>query len=164
MLSRKLTLSRKSTRFLAAGIATIVIGAGTFGIVSAASSGGSSAAATVPATTAGAGAHPGGFSGRFRIRRRRIERPIRARRRRINRQGQQRVHVRLHAVDPDRSEGDRQGDIVHHLRERHDPRLEERCHQRQDRPRAGNGRQHHDHGHEGHRGTAERPTPRPRPR
>jgi hypothetical protein len=54
---------RKSTRFLAAGIATIVIGAGTFGIVSAASSGGSSAAATVAATTAGAGAHPGGFSG-----------------------------------------------------------------------------------------------------
>jgi hypothetical protein len=56
-------LKRKSTRFLAAGIATIVIGAGTFGIVSAASSGGSSAAATVPATTAGGGAHPGGFSG-----------------------------------------------------------------------------------------------------
>jgi hypothetical protein len=63
MLSRKLTLSRKSTRFLAAGIATVVIGAGTFGIVSAASSGGSSAAATVPAITAAAGAHSGGFSG-----------------------------------------------------------------------------------------------------
>lgn len=63
MLSRKLTFSRKSTRFLAAGIATVVIGAGTFGIVSAASSGGSSAAATVPATTAGAGAHSGGVSG-----------------------------------------------------------------------------------------------------
>jgi membrane-bound inhibitor of C-type lysozyme len=56
-------LKRKSTRFLAAGIATVVIGGGTFGIVSAASSGGSSAAATVPATTAGGGAHPGGFSG-----------------------------------------------------------------------------------------------------
>ena len=91
MLSRKLTFSRKSTRFLAAGIATIVIGAGTFGIVSAASSGGSSAAATVPATTAAAGAHAGGVSSAVRIRRRRIERSIRARRRRINRQGQQRV-------------------------------------------------------------------------
>jgi hypothetical protein len=55
-------LKRKSTRFLAGGIAAVVIGAATFGIVSAASSGGSSAAATVPATTAGAGAHPGGFS------------------------------------------------------------------------------------------------------
>jgi membrane-bound inhibitor of C-type lysozyme len=59
MLSRK----RKSTRFLAAGIATIVIAGGTLGIVSAASSGGSSAAATVATTTAGVGAHPGGFSG-----------------------------------------------------------------------------------------------------
>jgi Domain of unknown function (DUF5666) len=55
--------TRKSTRFLAVGIATIVTGAGTFGIVSAASSGGSSAAATVPTTTARGGAHPGGFSG-----------------------------------------------------------------------------------------------------
>ena len=63
MLSRKLTFSRKSTRFLAAGIATVVLGAGTFGIVSAASSSGSSAAATVPATTAGAGANSGGVSG-----------------------------------------------------------------------------------------------------
>jgi hypothetical protein len=54
---------RKSSRFLAGGIATIVIGAGTFGIVSATSGGGSSAAATVPATTAASGAHPGGFSG-----------------------------------------------------------------------------------------------------
>ena len=58
-----LSLKRRSTRFLAAGIATVVIGAGTFGIVSAASSGGSSAAATAPATTAAAGAHSGGFSG-----------------------------------------------------------------------------------------------------
>jgi Domain of unknown function (DUF5666) len=57
------SLKRKSTRFLAAGIATLVIGAGTFGIVSAASSGGSSAAATAPATTAAAGAHSGGFFG-----------------------------------------------------------------------------------------------------
>jgi hypothetical protein len=57
-----LSLKRKSTRFLAAGIATIALGAGTFGIVSAASSSGSSAAATVPATTARAGAHPGGVS------------------------------------------------------------------------------------------------------
>ena len=57
------SLNRKSTRFLAAGIATIVLGAGTFAIVSAASSSGSSAAATVPATTAAAGAHPGGVSG-----------------------------------------------------------------------------------------------------
>jgi hypothetical protein len=63
MLSRKLILSYKSTRFLAAGIATIVIGAGTFGIVTGASSSGSSAAATAPATTAPAGAHSGGVSG-----------------------------------------------------------------------------------------------------
>jgi Domain of unknown function (DUF5666) len=56
------SLKRKSTRFLAAGIATVVIGTGTFGIVSAASSSGSSAAATAPATPAGAGAHAGGFS------------------------------------------------------------------------------------------------------
>ena len=59
MLSRK----RKSSRFLAAGIAAIVIGGGTFGIVSAASSDGSSAGATVAASAAGGGAHPGGFSG-----------------------------------------------------------------------------------------------------
>jgi hypothetical protein len=63
MLSRKLTFSRKPTRFLAAGIATIVIGAGTFGIVSAASSSGSTAAATVPAATAGGGGRPADFPG-----------------------------------------------------------------------------------------------------
>jgi hypothetical protein len=63
MLSRKLTFSGKSSRFLAAGIAAIVIGAGTFGIVSAASSSGSSAAAAVPASTTAGGPHPGGFPG-----------------------------------------------------------------------------------------------------
>ena len=63
MLRRKLNFSRTSTRFLAAGIATVVIGAGTFGIISAASSSGSSAAATAPATTARAGAHSGGYPG-----------------------------------------------------------------------------------------------------
>jgi hypothetical protein len=57
------SLKRKSSRFLAGGIATIVIGGATFGIVSAASSSGSSAAATVPATTAAAGTHSGGFPG-----------------------------------------------------------------------------------------------------
>jgi hypothetical protein len=62
MLSRKLNFARKSTRFLAAGIATIVIGAGTFGIVTAASSGGSTAAASVPAATAGGGTRPADFS------------------------------------------------------------------------------------------------------
>jgi hypothetical protein len=62
MLSRKLTFSRKSTRFLAAGIATIVIAGCTFGIISAASGGGSSAAATAATTTAGGGAHPSGIS------------------------------------------------------------------------------------------------------
>jgi Domain of unknown function (DUF5666) len=60
------SLKRKSTRFLAAGIATVVIGAGTFGIVSAGSGSGSSAAATAPATTAAAGAHSGGFAGASR--------------------------------------------------------------------------------------------------
>jgi hypothetical protein len=63
MLSRKLTFSRKSTRFLAAGIAAIVIGAGTFGVVSAASGGGSTAAASVPVATAGGGGPPANFSG-----------------------------------------------------------------------------------------------------
>jgi hypothetical protein len=63
MLSRKLTSARKSTRFLAAGIATIVIGAGIFGIVSAASSGGATAAASVPAATAAGSPRPAGFSG-----------------------------------------------------------------------------------------------------
>jgi hypothetical protein len=57
------SLKRRSTRFLASSIATVVIGAGIFGIVSAASNSGSSAAATAPATTAGIGAHSGGFSG-----------------------------------------------------------------------------------------------------
>ena len=60
MSSHNLSFSRRSTRFLAAGIAAIVIGGGAFGIVSAASSGGSSAAATVPATTAAASGHPPG--------------------------------------------------------------------------------------------------------
>jgi hypothetical protein len=63
MLSRKLTSSRNSSRFLAAGIAIIVIGAGTFGIVSAASSGGATAAASVPAATAAGGTRPAGFPG-----------------------------------------------------------------------------------------------------
>jgi hypothetical protein len=45
------SFKRKSTRFLAGGIAAIVIGAATFGIVSATSGSGSSAAATVPVTT-----------------------------------------------------------------------------------------------------------------
>jgi Domain of unknown function (DUF5666) len=57
------SLKRRSTQFLAAGTAAIVIGAGTFGIVSAASSGGSASAASVPAATAGGGARPAGFSG-----------------------------------------------------------------------------------------------------
>ena len=61
MLSRKFTSARKSTRLLAAGIATVVIGAGTFGIV-AASSGGSTAA-SVPAATAAGGTRPADFSG-----------------------------------------------------------------------------------------------------
>ncbi len=63
MLSRKLTSPRRSTRFLAASIAAIVIGAGTFGILSAASSGRSTPAASVPAATAAGGARPADFSG-----------------------------------------------------------------------------------------------------
>jgi hypothetical protein len=55
MFSHTLTFSRKSTRFLAAGIAAILIGGGTFGIVTAVSGGGSSAA-TLPATGAPGGA------------------------------------------------------------------------------------------------------------
>ena len=155
MLSRKLTFSRKSTRFLAAGIATIVIGAGTVRDRQRCLQRRLGAAATVPAATAGGGTRTGRLLRGVRIRRRRIERSIRPRRRRINRQGQQHVHVRLHPVDPNRWEGDHQGDIVHQIREGHDRRVEERCHQRQDRPRARNGRQHHDHRHEGHRGTAQ---------
>jgi hypothetical protein len=64
MLLRKLKLSRKPTRFLAAGIAAIVIAGGTFGIASAASDGGSSPAATIPAATAGGHTLPAGFPGR----------------------------------------------------------------------------------------------------
>ena len=63
MVSRTLDLSRKSTRFLAAGLAAILIGGGTFGIASAASGGGSGVPARATATTAGGGAQPGGFSG-----------------------------------------------------------------------------------------------------
>jgi len=55
MLSPKFILSRQSTRFLAAGVVTIVIGAGTFGIVSAASSSGSTAAATARSGPAAGG-------------------------------------------------------------------------------------------------------------
>jgi hypothetical protein len=62
VLSPKLNFSRKSTGFLAAGIAAILIGGGTLGIVSAASSAGSSAAATAAATTAGGVGHPPGSS------------------------------------------------------------------------------------------------------
>jgi hypothetical protein len=64
MLLRKLNLSRKPTRLLAAGIAAIVIAGSTFGIASAASNGGSSPAATIPAATAGGHALPAGFPGR----------------------------------------------------------------------------------------------------
>lgn len=64
MLLRKLNLSRKPTRFLAAGIATVVIAGGTFGIASAASGGGTSPATTIPAAASGGHALPVGFPGR----------------------------------------------------------------------------------------------------
>jgi uncharacterized protein YaaQ len=64
MFVRKLNLTRKPTRFVAAGIAAIVIAGGTFGIASAASNGGSSPAATIPAAAAGGHALPAGFPGR----------------------------------------------------------------------------------------------------
>ena len=63
MVSRTLNFSRKSTRFLAAGLAAILIGGGTFGIATAASGGGSGVPATAAAATAGGGAQPGGFFG-----------------------------------------------------------------------------------------------------
>jgi hypothetical protein len=63
MFSRKLNFSLKSKRFLAAGIAVVLIGAGTFGVLGAASSGGSGSAVTVTATAEGAGARPAGFGG-----------------------------------------------------------------------------------------------------
>jgi Domain of unknown function (DUF5666) len=53
MFSHKLNFSRPSTRALAVGLAALMIGGGTFGIVSAVSGGGSSAAATIPAAAAG---------------------------------------------------------------------------------------------------------------
>jgi hypothetical protein len=55
MPSRTLNFSRKPIRFLAAGLAAVLIGGGTFGIVSAVTGGGSSAAATAAATTTHAG-------------------------------------------------------------------------------------------------------------
>ncbi len=66
MLSHKLSSYRRSTRFLAAGIAAVVIAGGTFGIVSAASGGTPSAAATLPGATAHSGAPHGGFLGSSR--------------------------------------------------------------------------------------------------
>ncbi len=63
MLSRKLKSARRSTRFLAAGVAALVIGASSFAIVSATSGGSSTAAASVPATLAGGGPHPAGSAG-----------------------------------------------------------------------------------------------------
>jgi hypothetical protein len=64
MFRRKLNFSSRCTRLLAAGIAAVVIAAGTFGIASAASSGGgSSPATTIPATAAGGHARPVGFPG-----------------------------------------------------------------------------------------------------
>jgi hypothetical protein len=61
MFSHTLTFSRRSTRFLAAGIAAILIGGGAFGIVTAVSGGGSSAGATLPATAGPGGAPAHGF-------------------------------------------------------------------------------------------------------
>jgi len=62
MLSHiKVTLSRKSRRFLAVGLAVVLVVGGTVGIVSAASSGGSSSAATAPATAGEGGASPRRF-------------------------------------------------------------------------------------------------------
>ncbi len=57
----KVNLSRKSRRFLAGGLAIVLVVVGTFGIVSAASSGGASSAVVTPATTGEGGANVSRF-------------------------------------------------------------------------------------------------------
>jgi membrane-bound inhibitor of C-type lysozyme len=61
MFTRKFSISRKATRFLAAGIAAVVIGGGAVGIVNATSSGGSGNAVAATSPSATLGPHvPGG--------------------------------------------------------------------------------------------------------
>ena len=79
MFTRRLSFSRYAARFLAAGIAAVVIGGGAVGIVSATSSSGSGTAAAATSPSATTGQHVPGGAG--------IQRSVWTRRRRIIRHG-----------------------------------------------------------------------------
>ena len=100
--------SRKLTRSIVAGAAAIAVAGGTYGIVSATSSSSPAAASSGPAAASS------GFSWQSRIR---IQRPVRTGRRGSSRHGQQRVHVGIHAVDINGSEGDRRRGVLHDVPE-----------------------------------------------
>jgi len=138
--------SRKLTRSIIVGAAAIAVAGGSYGIVSATSSSSPAAASTSTSTAGGS-----------RIRRRRIQRPVRAGRRGIIRHGQQPVHVGLHADDISGPEGDRQGGVLHDLREGDEPGLGECHHHRRKRPGPGDDQQHEHHRHPGHRRTGRQP-------
>jgi len=77
-----------------------------------------------------------------------------ARRRRISRQGHERVQVRvLGCLTSGRSEGNREGDVVDDLREGHAGGVASRGRQGKDGPGAGTTNGTDDHGHAGHRAT-----------
>ena len=136
------------SRVIAAGVAAVVIGAGSYGIVAAnASSASPAASSSTPGTHASARAGA-------RIRRPGIQRPVRAGRRGHGRHCQQRDLRGLHGGDPDGREGDRHGGVFHHLREGDEPGHGQRRHYRRARPGAGHHRQHDHHGHPGHRAAA----------
>src|SRR5690242_4929867 len=65
MFTRKLRLSRKATRLLAAGIAAVVIGGGAAGIVASSSGSGAATAATSVSATSGQHVPGGGSNARY---------------------------------------------------------------------------------------------------
>ena len=75
MFTRKFSISRKASGFLAAGIAAMVIGGGAVGIVSANSNGGSGIATAATSRSATSGQRVPGGQG--------VQRSVWARRRRI---------------------------------------------------------------------------------
>ena len=136
--------SSKRTRVIAAGVAAIAIGGGAYGIVSATASTGSGTATSSDVPPAATSGRPVPVAG--------IERSIRTGRGRINRQGQQRVHVRLHVLT---SAGEKVT-----VKETSSTTYEKGTNSASasavttaSRPRAWNNRQHDDHGHAGHRAT-----------
>ncbi len=145
MFTRRLSFSRYAARFLAAGIAAVVIGGGAVGIVSATSSSGSgtAAAATSPSATTGqrvsggagsnarSGPAAGGSSGTVDS---------------VSGLGVHPNHV-------SRSEGDRERGVLYDLPEGDELELGERGHDRRTRPRTGEDQWNHHHGQPGQRAT-----------